>query len=349
MKTFSKVLATLGAILSAVFLLGAQPAMAASSSDAAACLESSDVCFLGGASVDNPSGLQSAVGDSFKVVVAPDDGTISVNPNGFAASVAQEAGLSDLIVIVDMPKDRFGVYSESGDTTEILTALNGANLADGGEAIQQANVESLLAEKPSTGEDLNLGGVAALVGIPLVLAMAVVVPVVILRRRKLTAQSKKNAKVVLDLRGLELSEALTRELNRFSAIINGYRGSSGALDQASQIGASIQSHLGQLFSRIKKKGSEQSRRLADQKYQGIMAKANDLAGADYLGDIVLHPDLWNEPHQKISSVLHALESVDSQIVDNIRQINASKELEFRVALDSLLQDERDQSKKAYGG
>lgn len=347
MKTFPKVLATLGAILSAVFLLGAQPAMAASSSDAAACLESSSVCFLEGASVSDPGGLQAAVGTKLKVAVVPDDGTISVNPNGFAASVAQEAGLSDLIVVVDMPKDRFGVYSESGDTAEILTALNGANLADGGEAIQQANVESLLAGSPSSGGDFSLGGVAALVGIPLALAAAVVVSIVLLRRRKLT-NNRATTKAVLDLRGLALSEDLSHELNRFSAIIKGYRGSSGALDQASQIGMSIQNHLGQLFSRIKKKGSEQSRRLADQKYQGIMAKANDLAGADYLGDIVLHPDLWNEPHQKISSVLHALKSVDSQIVDNIRQINASKELEFRVALDSLLQDERDQSKRAYG-
>ena len=49
-----------------------------------------------------------------------------------------------------------------------------------------------------------------------------------------------------------------------------------------------------------------------------------------------NPQYWSNPEGRLAEVSLAIDSVDQQAVENIRQVNESRDLEFKVALDSLI-------------
>ena len=55
----------------------------------------------------------------------------------------------------------------------------------------------------------------------------------------------------------------------------------------------------------------------------------------YFGDIVARPTYWDEAPKRVTAIFDAVKSLDNQLVDNIRQLNASKDIDFNVALNSL--------------
>lgn len=99
---------------------------------------------------------------------------------------------------------------------------------------------------------------------------------------------------------------------------------------------SILAHLNELFSRLERKGVENQKNLAEVEYSSTIQKLNDALGNDYYLDIAGNGTLWDRSPERLEEVLAAAQAVDSQLLYNIRQVNSSKDLDFRVALESIL-------------
>lgn len=93
-------------------------------------------------------------------------------------------------------------------------------------------------------------------------------------------------------------------------------------------------HLSDLFARAQQ-GPEQQQRLLVSRYAETLAKLASLLSEDYYGDLLRNPGYWSDPEQRIAQVLRAVEAVDHEVVENIRQLSESRDIEFRVALESL--------------
>lgn len=91
-----------------------------------------------------------------------------------------------------------------------------------------------------------------------------------------------------------------------------------------------------LFERLEKRGTDEDLTMASVKYAYILEKLSFTLGEDTYLDVVKNPGLWNNSEKKIQDSEKALNEVHRQIVENIKQVNDSNELDFRVALDALL-------------
>jgi len=92
----------------------------------------------------------------------------------------------------------------------------------------------------------------------------------------------------------------------------------------------------ELFIRVSKKANDQSAQLAALNYTDILKKLNKALGEDYYLDIVDNMKFWDDPLGRMETVKKALDATDKQLLANIRQVNASRDIEFDSALDSLI-------------
>lgn len=95
-------------------------------------------------------------------------------------------------------------------------------------------------------------------------------------------------------------------------------------------------HITDLFVRVRQSGTDQQLRLLISQYKDTLAKLTKALADDYYGDVLRNPHYWSDPEDRIREVQRAIEAVDLQAVENIRQLNESRDLEFQVALDSLI-------------
>ena len=98
----------------------------------------------------------------------------------------------------------------------------------------------------------------------------------------------------------------------------------------------IADNVTELFERLGGKASESQRRLAEIEYGDKLAKLTAAVDRKYLLDILVHPQLWDDPDERISEVRDAVVAVSEQLVENIKQVNAQRALHFQVSLDSLI-------------
>jgi hypothetical protein len=91
----------------------------------------------------------------------------------------------------------------------------------------------------------------------------------------------------------------------------------------------------QLFVRLARRGDEQQARLAEVEYIPIFKKLSQALGDDYYLNIVKSPQFWDSPEERIQEVWDAVKATRSDVVKNIKLVNASGDLEFKSALDSL--------------
>lgn len=95
-------------------------------------------------------------------------------------------------------------------------------------------------------------------------------------------------------------------------------------------------HVADLFVRVRQRGTEQQMRLLISQYRDTLAKLTKALAGDYYGDILRNPHYWSNAEERVREVQLAVEAVDLQAVENIKQLNESRDLEFKVALDSLI-------------
>ena len=108
-----------------------------------------------------------------------------------------------------------------------------------------------------------------------------------------------------------------------------------AAETATRIDA-LASHVEQLFVRLDAKAGEDQSVLAEAEYSDKLARLVAALEPDYLLDLLTRPDLWDTPDERVGEVRDALTAVTTQIVDNIKQVNARRGLLFQVSLDSLI-------------
>ena len=92
----------------------------------------------------------------------------------------------------------------------------------------------------------------------------------------------------------------------------------------------------ELFQRLNSKASTSQRRRALAEYDEILGKFVAALGHEYALDIIANPRLWDDPDQRLASVHAALQAVDSQLLDNIKQVNARQNLVFDAGVDRLM-------------
>lgn len=335
MRKRLKLAASIGLMLTA--FTAVTPAMAAS--NLADCISSQPVCTSEGASISNPSEVANYLDGKAKVAVVPYNEDNSLSSSGLATNLAQESGVSELIVIIDLASDRIGVYSESGKAAEVTERVNATGETDGGQAIMTAQIADIYEVTESEGSN----GGAFVFGLGAVLLAAVISAAVFVFLKK-SANSVRRSKGLENSglspekqRSVEITDDLRRELNEMTELIQDYQKAHNALlQEVAVILRSINQHIYELFSRIDKKNAGNSRAIAQVRYLDAFKKLNDVAGKDYFADIVNNPNLWDDSDSKVQETLKAIKSLDKQIVDNIRQVNNSKEIDFKIAVDALM-------------
>lgn len=292
------------------------------------------VCLFDGASISNASELTGALPEGVRVVVIPrPDQAESVQSSEIAAGLKSATGAETVIVIEDHAKDRFAVASD-GDATAITESLYSQNQADGGVAV--AAVAETLVPGPGDAPAAPAGGgVAVIGGVALVIAAVAAGGVWLALRSRRRAAGRAGA----------VSAKLERELD---AALDGPDGEyvSGAVELLDRRAAAypdlaerirtLRQHVAELFVRVRKRGTDQQIRLLQSQYKDTLSKLLKALDDDYYGDILRNPQYWSQPSERLAEVRRAVDSVDQQAVENIRQVNESRDLEFKVALDSLI-------------
>ena len=92
----------------------------------------------------------------------------------------------------------------------------------------------------------------------------------------------------------------------------------------------------ELFQRLSSKASTSQRRRALAEYDENLGTFVAVLGHDYGLDLIANPRFWDDPDQRLASVHAALQAVDSQLLDNIKQVNARQKLIFDSGVDRLM-------------
>ncbi|MDR7183791.1 MULTISPECIES: hypothetical protein [Microbacterium] len=115
----------------------------------------------------------------------------------------------------------------------------------------------------------------------------------------------------------------------------GASGNRDATEVASEI-VTVANNTTELFERLDRKGDEGQRATAAVEYGETLRKLTAALDRDYLLDILQHPDLWDDPVDRVREVRTALTSFSTELVENIKQVNARRGLHFQVSLDGLI-------------
>lgn len=294
------------------------------------------VCLFDGASISNADELAGSLPEGVRVVVIPEPNQAeSVQSSVIATQFKTASGAETVIIIEDRAKDRFSVASD-GDTTAITEALYSQNASDGGvavAAIGETLVPSSGSDGPSAGFD---GGALLFGGVALVAVAGATLGVILFARRRRDSRGK-NSRAINARLEKDLADALNGEDGDFiqDSIEALNKWSAGFATIGPRVTGMTQ-HVSELFVRVHKRGTEQQVRLLQSKYKDTLSKLRKALNDDYYGDIVNNPQYWSNPEGRLAEVSLAIDSVDQQAVENIRQVNESRDLEFKVALDSLI-------------
>ncbi|WP_394553774.1 hypothetical protein ACDF64_05005 [Agromyces sp. MMS24-JH15] len=290
--------------------------------------------------VDGASGLQASleaqVADaSIGVAVFSDNAQLEASGPEIVAQLADKAPYETIIVAVG---DDLSAGSYVLDTGEAMRIANEAeHSADGlGPALAETvqGVQDAQAGTPDGGgaaDDAGPGvgvaiGVAVIAAVVVAGAAAVVVVVRSRRRRADAGQGRLPEPIgrhVAALRSLSVAYAQV-----------GAAGNAEAAETATEITA-IAVNVEELFGRLARAGSGQ-RGTAAIEYDATLRKLTAALDRDYLLDLLTHPQLWDDPDERVREVRGAIEAVSAELVQNIKQLNARRGLQFQVSLDGLI-------------
>ncbi|WP_292906677.1 hypothetical protein [Microbacterium sp.] len=287
---------------------------------------------------------------SIAVVVLPDEAA-KADQYTFYLLDKLTKGADQQTVILAIGDDLMGDSAALGRDA-VLTIAN-QNEGAGMPAGLVETVQEVSAELPAAGGNPGSGSGGADLLMPVIIGGVVLVAAVgvavglVARRRRTSAPSLESADPVPP--GIRLRVDRLRELAPFYAAVPG---NAIAAETATNIEA-LASHVEQLFIRLDAKAGEDQSVIAEAEYSDKLARLVAALDRDYLLDLLTRPDLWDTPDERIGEVREALSAVTTQIVDNIKQVNARKGLLFQVSLDSLigrseLRDWERQFKKSSG-
>lgn len=306
-------------------------------------LADSNVYVNKDASLSKSSEIQDQIeGTDVGVAVLPSMSNGTLSADQIASQILNSSeGYKKIIVVIDNNNnDLYGVATFSKDDREdMLIALNTNNTGDGGEMIL-SQIDTLTSATTSTTVDtgslpdtdggVSMGAIALTGGGLIGVAAAVTVGFVVFQR-VMREKGKKTAKVDMKV----IPNELRKKIEELSSLSKAHMraGNTEVVTNLNHILANLQ----ELFKRIEKKGTQSQANLAAITYEDNVTKLTQALGSEYYLDIAESPNLWDNPQTRMREVEEALVAVDSELVNNIRQINASRDLEFQVALEVLTQ------------
>ena len=303
--------------------------------DAIAALQSGDVYVapsVPGQSAMTDALLSAVPGDrTIAVVVLPEDADLgTVYPLELLDRLSERVPQTTVVLAVG---DDLQASSTVIDGNDVLRIAN-ENEAAAGDDTQTALVETvqqIVEETPSSPGGEAGGGTDWLLpvvigGVVLLAAGGTAIGLLARRRRAPKAAADPVPP------GIRLRVDRLRELRVDYANLPN---NPVAAETAAGIEA-LASHVEQLFVRLDAKAESDQVALAEAEYSDKLARLVAALERDYLLDLLTRPDLWDAPEERIGEVREALAAVTTQIVDNIKQVNARKGLLFQVSLDSLI-------------
>jgi hypothetical protein len=278
--------------------------------------------------------------------VVPDDGSVAVvvlpaeadkaNQYDFYLLEKLTKAVDQKTVILAIGKDLMGDSVPLGRDAVLTIANGNENSAPNLQTALTETVEQVSTELPTAGgSSPGTGGADVLMpvvigGVVLIAAAGTAIGLLARRRRRAPASPPVNTDPVPA--GIRLRVSRLRELAPSYAAVPG---NPVAAETAASIDA-LASHIEQLFARLDAKAGEDQSAMAEAEYSDKLARLVAALDRDYLLDLLTRPDLWDDPEERIGEVREALNAVTTQIVDNIKQVNARKGLLFQVSLDSLI-------------
>ena len=305
--------------------------------DALAGLDAADIYVA--PEVDGAAGLTDALAG-----VVPDDGSIAVVvlpkdaglDSPYSTYILEKiAGGADQQTVVLAIGGDLQATSTAIDSDDALFIANTNETAAGGDtqAALVETVQQIAEETPSSpGGDTGAGAdwlLPVVIG-GVVLLAAGGTAIALFARRRRAPKAVATADPVPP--GIRLRVDRLRELRLDYANLPS---NPVAAETAVGIDA-LASHVEQLFVRLDAKAEADQIVLAEAEYADKLARLVAALDRDYLLDLLTRPDLWDAPEERIGEVREALAGVTTQIVDNIKQVNARKGLLFQVSLDSLI-------------
>lgn len=130
----------------------------------------------------------------------------------------------------------------------------------------------------------------------------------------------------------KLPDDLKKQLDLFLETVDLHRENASPLTKELVV---ISDEIQKLFSRVLAKLDNQQVRLTAVNYTDSLGKLNRLLAKDYYIDILKNPRLWDSSQKRLNDVDKATVAFEEQIVRNIQQVNASKDLDFQLAIDSV--------------
>lgn len=267
---------------------------------------------------------------SIAVVVLPADADNNTPYSSYILERLTAAGDHETVIVAVGKNLQATSSAIDGDVALRIANENESSAGSTQDALVET-VQEISAETPTSpgGGDAGAGGAAIplVIGGVVLVAAAVTAFGLIARRRRKPAASTDPVPA-----GIRLRVNRLRELRADYAAVPG---SPVATETAAVIDA-LASHVEQLFIRLDAKAGEDQSVLAEAEYSDKLARLVAALDRDYLLDLLTRPDLWDAPDERIGEVRDALTAVTTQIVDNIKQVNARRGLLFQVSLDSLI-------------
>ena len=275
--------------------------------------------------------LDQQIGDaSIGVAVFSDNAALEASGPEIVSELAAQTGYDTIIVAVG---DDLAAGSRVLPSGEAMRIANEAESSAGSvDAALVETVQEVVAATPSGGgpQGLDAGPLVGIVLAVVALVAAGGVLVGVLRARRGRAAGHR-----------PLPEAVRAPLARLRALSGEYAAASGAsasrvVAEVGQEIATIADNTGELFARLDRKGDEGQRATAAVEYGETLRKLSAALDSDYLLDILRHPHLWDDPEERVREVRDAVTAVSTELLENIKQVNARRGLHFQVSLDGLL-------------
>ncbi|WP_243075359.1 hypothetical protein [Microbacterium sp. SS28] len=275
--------------------------------------------------------LSDQIGDaSIGVAVLPANAKLEAEPTEIVETLMAETEYETIIVAVgdDLAADSDALPEEE--------ALRIANVAQGEDSVEDALVTTIqqisAAAEPAAQPDAPGVDGGVIVGFALAAAVLVGAGIAVvagLRRRRRGSVEQTSLP-----EGVEAQLAILRGLvGEYAAV--GASGNQVAAQTSPQI-AVLADNVSELFARLDRRNVEDQVNIAAVEYDDKLRKLTAAVGRDYLLDILTHPHLWDDPDDRVREVQNALDAVSTELVENIKQVNARRGLLFQVSLDGLI-------------
>ena len=265
---------------------------------------------------------------SIAVVVLSDNASLEGTGPEIVAEIAAKTGYDTIIVAVGDDLSAGSKVLAKGEALRIANeAENSTDTVQEGltQTVQGVVAASDSAPAPA---DSGAGGGVVVVAIVVAALLAAGIGVFAVVRSRRSRPDRR------------LPEAVRARVIALQTLAGEYGAVSAAGNPvAAQTGAEIAvlaANVTELFARLDKRSGADQLGIAAIEYDDKLRKLSAALDRDYLLDILTHPQLWDDPDERVREVRGALSAVSDELVGNIKQVNASRGLHFQVSLDGLI-------------